>query len=136
MLQILVNNSEYLLSLLAGLSVITFFVSIFCIPLIIARLPRDYFKNPQDVVAKQYTPASIAKVIFFFLRNIIGFLLLTAGIAMLFLPGQGIITMIVGIGVMSFPYKQYLLYRITRPASIQTTMNWIRKKTGKTSFIW
>lgn len=124
------------LPILAGISLITFCISLLCIPWLVSQLPQNYFQNPKDVREQPLSTSSISGPIIFLLRNLIGFVLFTAGIAMLFLPGQGIITMIIGIGIMSFPYKQYLIYRATRPASIQSAMDWIRQKTGKESFYW
>lgn len=127
---------QSVLPFFAGLSVITFCISLLCIPWLVSKLPQNYFQNPKNRKETIASQSTISAPIVFLLRNLIGFVLFTAGIAMLFLPGQGIITMIIGIGVMSFPYKQYLIYRATRPTSIQSTMDWIRKKTGKDSFYW
>ncbi|WP_163336865.1 PGPGW domain-containing protein [Desulfopila sp. IMCC35008] len=127
---------QSVLPFFAGLSLITFCISLLCIPWLVSQLPQNYFQNPKNKKETVVSKSHISYPIIFLLRNLIGFVLFTAGIAMLFLPGQGIITMIIGIGVMSFPYKQYLIYRATRPATIQSTMDWIRKKTGKESFCW
>ena len=43
------------------------------------------------------------------LRNAVGLVLVTAGLAMLVLPGQGIITLLVGIILMDFPGKHRLV---------------------------
>lgn len=130
------ETTQSILPVFAGLSLVTFCISLLCIPWLVARLPQNYFQAPQDRARTTQSTPSFSSLVIFLLRNLIGLVLFTAGIAMLFLPGQGIITMIIGIGVMSFPYKQYLIFRATRPASIQTTMDWIRTKTGKESFRW
>lgn len=44
------------------------------------------------------------------LRNVLGAILLVAGIAMLVLPGQGVPTILISLGLMNFPGK----YRLER----------------------
>ena len=127
---------EMLLQFLAWLSLITFSLSLICIPWIVARLPKDYFRAPSQAKRVPQYRASVKKVMLLILRNIVGILLLAAGVAMLFLPGQGLITMIMGLAVMSFPYKQLLLHTVTRPIPVQRSLDWIRKKSNKDSFHW
>jgi len=61
---------------------------------------------------------------------------LLAGTAMLFLPGQGILTIILGVALMSFPGKYRLLFTLTTRPSVQHSLDWIRTKTGHPKFIW
>jgi hypothetical protein len=58
----------------------------------------------------------------------LGAILVAAGLAMLMLPGQGILTILIGLGVMNFPGK-YRLERwiISRPTVLKA-VNWIRSK--------
>ena len=61
-------------------------------------------------------------------------LLVAAGLAMLFLPGQGLLTVLIGVSVMDFPGKRGLLQRLVRGPKVQRTLNWIRRKRGKEPF--
>jgi len=70
------------------------------------------------------------------LRNIVGAVLLLAGIAMLFLPGQGIITMVIGLIIMQVPFKRQLIYRLTRPHSVRHGLDWLRTRMKKEPFYW
>lgn len=127
---------QSVLQILAALSALTFCISILCIPLLVARLPTDYFslsRKPRSGTAR--TPTATTLVVLL-LRNTIGLLLVFAGIVMLFLPGQGLITMVIGIAVMSFPYKRRLLSTFTRPPSVRKSLNWIRTKMKKEPFYW
>jgi archaellum biogenesis protein FlaJ (TadC family) len=131
-----IGNVEQLLQFLAGLSLVTFLLSIICIPLLVARLPQDYFQLAATEKEKKNQQLSLRYLCIFLFRNIIGFLLLFAGIAMLFLPGQGIITIIIGLAIMSFPYKHVLIYRLTRPMAVQRSLDWIRIRSKKNTFYW
>ena len=130
------ENYQHILAFFAGFSLLTFVGSLLCIPFVVARLPRNYFQKRPETAVLCLSKVTIGFFILFLLRNILGLLLFAAGFAMLFLPGQGILTMIVGIAVMSFPYKHNLVYQLTRPASIQKSLDWLRKKSGKEKFFW
>ena len=51
-----------------------------------------------------------------------------AGIAMLALPGQGILTILVGITLLNFPGKRRLELRIVRQRRVLRAINWMRAK--------
>jgi hypothetical protein len=50
---------------------------------------------------------------------------------MLILPGQGIITIFIGLILVDFPGKKRLLFYILRNPLVLSTINWIRKKNRK-----
>ena len=68
------------------------------------------------------------------LRYFLGTLLVVVGILMIFLPGQGVLTTIIGAGLLDFPGKQRLIDTVISWSSIQKALNWIREKGNKTPF--
>lgn len=120
---------------LAILSILTFSLSLLIIPWIIGRLSADcfarYYDNAQESL--EFSTASITLLI---VRNIVGGILLLAGTAMLFLPGQGILTIIIAIVFLSFPGKRKLLLKIIGRPAVQRSLNWLREKRSKPPFIW
>ncbi len=124
------------LELLGVISLPTFLVSLIIIPWIIGKLPHNYFLHSKEKGRWSLRKHPILMVCIFLLRNIFGLLFLLAGFIMLFLPGQGILTMVVGISLMTFPGKQALLQKMIHHQSIQRSLNWVRKKTGKKPFLW
>ena len=116
------------------LSVSTFIGSLLAIPWIIARLPANYFiRHRQQVEERHERHPLMAKVILV-TRNTIGFIFFLAGIAMLVLPGQGIITIVIGLSFMDFPKKHDVVdFLLHRPRVIKF-LNWIRRKEKKTPF--
>src|SRR5690349_17309313 len=88
--------SKEILSAMVIVSVVGFFGSLVAIPLILVRLPPHYFdeRHPRKWM-EHHHPA--LRLIGHVLKNVAGFVLLAAGIAMLVLPGQGILTMLIGI---------------------------------------
>lgn len=117
-------------------SVITFIGSLLAIPWLISRLPSDYFlRHRQEVQERHRRHPAIARVIVI-LRNSVGLALLLAGIAMLILPGQGIITILIAITCMDFPQKHRLEDALIRRPGIERSLNWLRHKQKKQPFVF
>ncbi len=126
---------QTVLGWLAVLSVFTFIISLFFIPWIIGRLSPDYFLR---IMEEQNSILSmrINMLVILLLKNILALVLLCAGIAMLFLPGQGILTLIVGLFLLSFPGKKKFIALLIKHHTVQQSLNWIRTKRGKQHFLW
>jgi Putative transmembrane protein (PGPGW) len=123
------------ISLLAGISLAMFLISLLLLPLVVAQLPRECFLKLQDpsTAKGRMSPGRITLLV---LRNVLGMLLLLAGIIMLFLPGQGLLTMLLGILLLSIPGKARLVLRLTASPAIRKGLDWLRQKSGKPPFLW
>lgn len=60
---------------------------------------------------------------------------MVAGILMLALPGQGLLTIIIGLVLMDFPGKYYAERWVISRHSILLSINWIRKKADKPALV-
>lgn len=130
------NESFRLLATwLALLSLITFFLSLILLPYVVRKIPSDYFLtlSEEQPKLKGYDLKSILIVLF---RNIFGILLLLSGVAMLFLPGQGLITIFVSLLLLDFPGKKKFVIYLTNKRSVQISIDWIRKKAKKQPIKW
>lgn len=115
-------------SLVVGLviSVVLFVVTLLAVPLIVVRIPADYFTRPPR------TGPWDAKGIFWFaLKNLAGLVLLVMGIIMLVTPGQGVITILLGLSLMSIPGKKKVLLAIIRRKSVYSWISKVRAKAGQ-----
>ena len=65
------------------------------------------------------------------MKNMLGFIFIIAGIAMLVLPGQGLLTLMIGLMVMDFPGKYRFEKWLISKSAILSSINWIRHKAGK-----
>ncbi len=124
-----------LLGWLAVLSLFTFILSLVLIPWVVGRLAQDCFLRLYHN-DRSAPPPSLASVMMAILRNVLGLLLVLAGIAMLFLPGQGLLTILIGALLLSFPGKHKLINGLVHQPKIQHSLDWIRKKRGKEAFLW
>jgi hypothetical protein len=128
-----VNLSEYTEALfwIAGISLVAFVLSILLLPLVIIRLPAEFFvrKPPPPM---QRSPLQVMLRV---LKNALGLIFFLAGIIMLFIPGQGILSMLFGISMMDLPGKRRLESRIVRMPRVHRSLNWLRTKTERPPFI-
>ena len=69
-------------------------------------------------------------------KILIGMGLLVCGIVMLVLPGQGLITMLIGLSLIPFPGKNKLEENLLAKKSVRSTLNWIRAKANKEPFVF
>jgi hypothetical protein len=123
-----------ILQIVTALSLLTFLGSLIAIPVLIARMPQDYFI--QEKYAKRKKDwYSITGLLYLFMKNAAGIILLFSGIVMLILPGQGIICILIGLSLISFPGKHSLIQRIVRRPSVFKALNWIRTKEKRPPFL-
>jgi hypothetical protein len=122
--------SKELLSSLVILSIVGFIGSLIAIPFILVRLPPHYFdeRHPRKWMENHH-PA--LRLIGHVIKNVIGFVLLAAGIAMLVLPGQGILTMLIGISLVDFPGKRQLERKLIGQPAVLNAINKVRQRFGQ-----
>lgn len=106
-------------------------LSVLLIPLLLVQLPADHFvAHPRS---KPRHPLLMASI--WLLRNLLAVLLLVAGILMLFLPGQGLLTMLLAVAFADLPGKQHVERALLRRPLIFQGANWIRKRYHRPPFI-
>lgn len=124
------ERNKALLGSLAVLSVVLFLGCLIIVPWLVARIPVDYFetkKRPRTRFAKLHPVLRWSGLI---AKNVLGVILVLAGIAMLVLPGQGVLTLVMGIMLMDFPGKHRLERRIIRIPPVLRSVNWLRRRAG------
>ena len=119
------------LLVLAALSVVMFFGSLAAIPVLLARMPADYFVRSESPFASWRRRHPLAGGALLVARNLLGAALLLAGLAMMVLPGQGIITILVALSLLNFPGKRKLELRIIRQRQVRGAIDWIRRRAGR-----
>ncbi|MGQ0665664.1 MAG: PGPGW domain-containing protein [Nitrospiraceae bacterium] len=118
------------LVMLTALSIIFFVGSLIAIPFILIRLPTDFFdiRIPRPWM-KDHHP--VLRVLGHLVKNIVGVIFLFAGFLMLFLPGQGILTMLIGISMLDFPGKRKLEAKLIGQPAVLNAINSMRNKFSK-----
>ncbi|MGL1893885.1 MAG: hypothetical protein OCD02_19765 [Spirochaetaceae bacterium] len=118
-----------LLILLTSITIITFVGSLILIPLIIINLSPDYFSEKGHSLYEYKHP--IIRYTVLIVKNIFGYILLVLGFIMLFIPGQGLLSITLGIFFINFPGKKKLEYKVLSNKKVSSVINSIRRKAGK-----
>lgn len=116
---------------LAAASGVTFVASLIVVPMLVVRIPADYFaheKRPRSRLDGRSTPVRLMLV---FIKNVMGVLLMLGGMAMLVLPGQGLLTLLIGFMLLDLPGKyRFEKWLVSRPR-IRSAINWLRRRGGR-----
>lgn len=112
------------------LSLVFFVGSLIAIPFILVRLPADFFdiRVPRPWM-KDHHP--VLRILGHLVKNAVGAIFLFAGFLMLFLPGQGILTILIGVSMLDFPGKRKLEATMIGQPTILNVINGMREKFGK-----
>lgn len=114
---------------LASFTLVVLYIGILILAVI--RMSPDYFSSPTPAPGTFRYRYPALRLIAKTVKTILGLALLIAGIAMLVLPGQGLVTIAVAISFLQFPGKRKLLAVIVRRGGVINTLNGIRRRAGK-----
>jgi len=112
------------------LSIVGFVGSLIAIPFVLVRLPPQYFdvRHPRIWMQEQHP---VLRWVGLILKNVVGVVFFLAGVAMLFLPGQGLLTMLIGLSMVDFPGKRRLESKVIGRPAVLKTINAMRQKFGQ-----
>ena len=116
----------------ALLFLITFSISLAIVSVIMVKIPADYFKKGRPRKLWADKPKAV-RYLGIFAKNLLGVVLVILGILMSLpgVPGQGILTILLGVMLLDFPGKQNLEYRLVSRPKVLSTINKLRHKFGK-----
>lgn len=123
-----VNAHDVLLGWLSAISALMFFGSLIAVPWLVLRIPTDYFIHRRHVVDRWRSRHPLVRIGLLTAKNLCGIVLVLAGIAMLVFPGQGILTIFVGLMCLDFPGKYAMEQRLVRQRPVLGAINWMRAK--------
>jgi hypothetical protein len=110
------------------LSLITFLGTLIAIPVLVVRIPDDYFTRAERPPEHWSFRYPLVRPTVLILKNLLGAVFFLLGLSMLFLPGQGILTMLIGVTLMNFPGKRALERAIIRERPVHRAVNWLRAR--------
>ncbi|MBN2194279.1 MAG: hypothetical protein JW751_15790 [Polyangiaceae bacterium] len=125
----LLSRSEVAAGLFVG-SLLLLVASVAIVPMMLRRLPADYFAS--DGADR---PRSWVATLECVGRNLFGLVLLGLGIAMLVLPGQGILTIVASLVLLDFPGRRAILRRIVGLPRVRQAVDAWRRAVGATPFV-
>ena len=125
------RNYEVLIWWSGAASLLMFLGSLCAIPFILIKIPADYFSSLGAKSRMDIRELSLPRFIYIVFKNMVGIAFIFAGLIMLVTPGQGILTIIVGISLVDFPRKYSLVRKIISNRTILDTINRLRAKADK-----
>lgn len=126
-----VINHRILLGWLGAASVVTFLATLFIVPWLAVRIPADYFTHQKRHRQTKQSHHPIIRITLIIAKNVLGCLIVVIGFIMLFVPGQGIMTMLIGVMFLDFPGKYQLERRLVSYGPVFRSINWLRHRTGR-----
>jgi hypothetical protein len=120
------------LAVLGGTSVALFVLSLVGLPVVVSRLPTDFFSRPER---RRRTSFERDRPGWFVVRrglkNALGCVLLLLGVLMLVVPGQGLLTVFVALLLIDFPGKRRLQRWIVSRPAVHRPLNALRRRAGR-----
>lgn len=115
---------------LAPLSLITFLVSLVLVPVLVVRIPRDYFTHEERPSTLWRHRHPLIRYFFVGVKNLVGFFLVLIGLAMLVLPGQGLLTIVLGVMLVDIKGKYRVERWLVGKKPVLRSINWLRRRAG------
>ncbi|MDA0373319.1 MAG: hypothetical protein O2865_06010 [Planctomycetota bacterium] len=108
-------------------STVMFVGGLLLVPWLIVRMPSDFFLRHDRPKPYRHPVVHALAVA---ARNLIGWPLLALGIAMLVLPGQGLLTILVAVALVDFPGKRRVELALVRQKHLHRGIDWLRHRAG------
>jgi hypothetical protein len=114
---------------------LTFTASLAIITALVIHLPTNYFVDRRPFLGKWPPLARAAARV---LKNLVGVLLVVLGIALSIpgVPGQGILTVLIGLALVDIPGKRRLMRLIARRPLVQRSINGLRARFGREPMVF
>jgi amino acid transporter len=126
----------------AGLTLVLFIASIAALVgslwlghYYLTTVPHDYFVRKHAPFEKLRTRSPFVWWLVMIVKNLLGVVLILSGLVMFFTPGQGVLTLLLGITLTNFPGKQRLERAILRFPSVSNAVNRIRARNNQPPLI-
>jgi hypothetical protein len=108
-------------------SIITFIATLIAVPWLVVRIPSDYFSHKRRSRKLWGGQNLLLRLVFLTIKNLFGYILIITGVFMLAIPGQGMLTTLIGIILIDLPGKyRFERWFVGRPLVLQS-INLLRR---------
>jgi hypothetical protein len=118
------------------LFVVSFAISLGVVSFILVKIPPDYFKEdrPNAFWSGRHPMIRLLGILG---KNLLGIILIALGIVMSIpgVPGQGILTILLGIMLLDFPGRQKFERKIVSQSRVLKSINRLRHRFGKPELV-
>ncbi len=116
---------------LGSLSLLTFVATLILVPVLVVGMPPDYFDGETRAEHRPRFRHPALRLIALVGKNVLGAVLFVTGLLMVFIPGQGLLTMFIGVTLIDFPGKFRFERRMVRRPAVLQSVNWLRSRYGR-----
>jgi hypothetical protein len=118
------------------LFLVTFTISLAIVSFIVVKIPANYFQkdHPRNLWSDRHPAVRFLGLL---AKNVLGVLLVVLGVLMSIpgVPGQGILTILLGIMLLDFPGKRSLEYKLVSRPQVLKAINKLRHRFGKPGLV-
>lgn len=114
-----------------GIFLVTFFANLALVSFILIKIPADYFRTSQGKFLAKQSP--VVRVLALVGKNIAGVILVVLGVLLSLpgVPGQGVLTILLGIMLLDFPGRRRFERWIVSSPKVLKAVNKLRKRFDK-----
>jgi hypothetical protein len=113
------------------LGILAFVGSLLALPLLVAFMPADYFVRREPGPASWRSRHPVTRAAARIAKNGLGVVLVAAGAIMLFTPGQGVLTLLLGVTFLDLPGKRIIERRLLASRPLRRTLDAMRRRVGR-----
>ncbi len=111
-------------------SLLTLVATVILLPLLVARLPQDYFYR-EHRPPRPHKGHWLLRYGLLIFKNLLGAVLLVAGLAMMVLPGPGVVTILGAFALLNLPGKYRLERWLVSQPQVRAAISMMREKAGR-----
>ncbi len=131
-----ITQNETTIWFMAVFSIISFIASLIFVPVLVTRIPEDYFAEAKRHRLEPWSHEHpVIRWSLLIIKNALGYIFIVLGIAMLVLPGQGVLTIMIGLMFINFPGKYRLERWVVMRGPVLNLINRLRHHAGRAPLI-
>ena len=130
-----IDANQFAFWWLMAASVFMFLATLIVIPVLVVRIPADYFADNRRHRTPWGRQHPLLRGVLVTCKNLLGVTFILAGSAMLVLPGQGILTILIGSMMLDIPGKYRFERWLVQKPVVWRSMTWLRMKAGRDPLI-
>lgn len=98
---------------------------------VLTTIPPDYFQHKHKPFEQWRTSRPVVWWSLMITKNLLGGLLILAGLIMFFTPGQGILTLLFGVALVDMPGKHRVMSKLVQRPSVLKVINGMRERANQ-----
>jgi hypothetical protein len=112
-------------------SIVFVIVSLWAVHRFLVTIPPDYFQHDHKRLDRWRDSRPVLRYAVLVGKNLLGGLLVLLGLVMLFTPGQGVLSILLGLSLVDIPGKRTVERKLIQRDSVLRLVNHLRVRRGQ-----